>query len=618
MPKKTNNKKKVMITDTSLRDAHQSLLATRMRTEDMLPIADKLDQIGYWSLEVWGGATFDTCLRFLKEDPWERLRSLKKVIKNTRLQMLLRGQNLLGYRHYSDDVLKKFIEKSVDNGMDVFRIFDALNDIRNMEIAIKTVKKHGAVAEGTVCYTTSPVHSNEVFVEMAVKLAELGCDTVCIKDMAGLLTPFDAFDLVSKMKEKVKVPIHLHTHETSGMGSMTYLKAVEAGCDIIDTAISPVGSGTSQPPTEPMVAALAGTPYDTGLDLKALSEIAEYFRQIKKKYKKFESEYTGINTDVLISQIPGGMISNLASQLKEQGALDRMKDVLDEVPRVRKDFGYPPLVTPTSQIVGTQATLNVLTGERYKVITSETRNYLKGLYGKPAAPIDEIVRKKAIGEEEFITCRPADLLEPELEKLTRELGGKGKGIEDVLSYALFPSIALEFFEERETGKLKPESLGVEVEEKAEGPRSAQHLAPSEFKITVHGETYHIKVAGTGHKSEGIRPFFLKVDGKLEEVMIESLVEVVPSLAGAIEAKTSVHSSRPKARKKGDVTTAMPGRVVKVKVLEGDRVSAGDTVLIVEAMKMENEVHTPIDGLVKNIYVKEGDSVNPDETLIEIE
>ncbi len=618
MPKKTNNKKKVMITDTSLRDAHQSLLATRMRIEDMLPIAERLDQIGYWSLEVWGGATFDTCLRFLKEDPWERLRSLKTVIKNTRLQMLLRGQNLLGYRHYSDDVLKKFIEKSIDNGMDVFRIFDALNDIRNMEMAIKTVKRHGAVAEGTVCYTTSPVHSNEVFVEMAAKLADLGCDTVCIKDMAGLLTPMNAFALVSGMKERVKIPIHLHTHETSGMGSMSYLKAVEAGCDIIDTAISPVGSGTSQPPTEPMVAALAGTGYDTGLDLKALSEIAEYFRQVKKKYKKFESEYTGINTDVLISQIPGGMISNLASQLKEQGALDRMKDVLDEVPRVRKDFGYPPLVTPTSQIVGTQATLNVLTGERYKVITSETRNYLKGLYGKPAAPIDEIVRKKAIGEEELITCRPADLLEPELEKLTRELGGKGKGIEDVLSYALFPSIALEFFEEREAGKLKPEPLGVEVEEKAEGPRPAQHLASSEFKITVHGETYHIKVAGTGHKSEGIRPFFLKVDGKLEEVMIESLVEVVPSQAGAIEAKTSVHSSRPKARKKGDVTTAMPGRVVKVKVSEGERVSAGDTVLIVEAMKMENEVHTPIDGLVKNVYVKEGDSVNPDETLIEIE
>ncbi|MEK7851265.1 MAG: pyruvate carboxylase subunit B, partial [Deltaproteobacteria bacterium] len=501
---------------------------------------------------------------------------------------------------------------------DVFRIFDALNDVRNMEMAVKTVKRHGAVAEGTVCYTTSPVHSNELFVDMAVRLAEIGCDTICIKDMAGLLAPSNAFDLVSKMKGKVKVPIHLHTHETSGMGSMTYFKAVEAGCDIIDTAISSLGSGTSQPPTEPMVAALAGTSHDTGLDLKLLSEIAEYFRQTRKRYKKFESEYTGINTDVLISQIPGGMISNLAAQLKEQGALDRMKDVLDEVPRVRKDFGYPPLVTPTSQIVGTQATLNVLTGERYKVITSETRSYLKGLYGKPAASIDDNVRRKAIGDEEFITCRPADLLEPELEKLARELGGKAKGIEDVLSYALFPSIALEFFEERDTGKLKPEPLEPEVKEKAEAPKQLPHLAPSEFKITVHGETYHIKVAGTGHKAEGVRPFFLKVDGKLEEVMIESLVEVVPSMAGAIEAKASVHSSRPKAKKKGDVTTPMPGRVVKVRVSEGDRVSAGDTVLMVEAMKMENEVHTPIDGVVKKIYVREGDSVNPDETLIEVE
>jgi pyruvate carboxylase subunit B len=617
MPKKTN-KKKVMITDTTLRDAHQSLLATRMRTEDMLPIADKLDQVGYWSLEVWGGATFDTCLRFLKEDPWERLRRLKKVVKKTRLQMLLRGQNLLGYRHYPDDVLKKFIEKAVDNGMDVFRIFDALNDIRNMEMAIKTVKRHGAMAEGTVCYTTSPVHSNEGFVEMAVRLAELGCDTICIKDMAGLLAPMDAFDLVSKMKERVEIPIHLHTHETSGMGSMTYLKAVEAGCDIIDAAISPLGSGTSQPPTEPIVAALSGTQHDTGLDMKTLSEIAEYFRQVRKKYRKFESEYTGINTDVLISQIPGGMISNLASQLREQGALERMRDVLEEVPRVRKDFGYPPLVTPTSQIVGTQATLNVLTGERYKVITSETRSYLKGLYGKPAAPIDEKVRKKAIGDEDLVTCRPADLLEPELEKLTRELGGKARGIEDVLSYALFPSIALEFFEERDTGKLKPEPLEVVTEAKVEAPKPAPHLAPSEFKITVHGETYHVKIAGTGHKAEGVRPFFLKVDGKLEEVMIESLVEVVPSVAGEIEAKTGVHSSRPKARKKGDVTTAMPGRVVKVRVSEGNKVSAGDTVLIVEAMKMENEVHTPMDGTVKKIYVREGDSVNPDETLIEIE
>jgi pyruvate carboxylase subunit B len=615
----TTKMKKVMITDTTFRDAHQSLLATRMRTEDLLPIAEKMDEIGFWSMEVWGGATFDSCLRYLKEDPWERLRTFKKVFKKTKLQMLLRGQNLLGYRHYPDDVLKKFIEKSVDNGMDVFRIFDAMNDVRNMEIAIQTVKKSGAIAEGAVSYTTSPVHTHEGFVDMAVALQDMGCDTICIKDMAGLLTPSNASDLVTKMRSKIKVPIHLHSHETSGMASMAYLKAVEAGCDIIDTALSSMASGTSQPATEPMVAALAQTEFDTGLDLIKLGEVTEYFRKIRKKYKRYESEFTGINTKVLVSQIPGGMISNMASQLKEQGALDRMDEVMEEVPKVREDFGFPPLVTPTSQIVGTQATLNVLTGERYKMITSETKNYLKGLYGKTPAPINEKVRKKAIGTEKAITCRPADLLEPEMEKLTRELGGRAKGIEDVLTYALFPNIALEYFEAREAGKLIPEPLDI-PEEPQIIKTEAAHLAPSEFRITVHGETFHIKVAGTGHKSEDFRPFFLKVDGKMEEVMVESLVEVLPSTDGVIESRqsSSVHSSRPKSSKKGDITTAMPGRVVKIKVAEGESVKAGDTLCIVEAMKMENEVHSPVDGIVKKIYIMEGDNVNPDETLIEVE
>lgn len=612
------NDQRVRITDTTFRDAHQSLLATRMRTEDLLPIAGKMDEIGFWSMEVWGGATFDTCLRYLKEDPWDRLREIKKVLKKTKLQMLLRGQNLLGYRHYSDDVLIKFIEKSVDNGMDVFRIFDAMNDIRNMEKAVATVKKCGAIAEGAISYTTSPVHTHDGFVEMAVKLEKMGCDTICIKDMAGLLSPNNAFDLISRIRAKIKVPIHLHTHETSGMGSMAYLKAIEAGCNIIDTAISPLASGTSQPATEPMVASLAETPHSTQLNLALLDEVADYFRKVRKKYHKYESEFTGINTKVLISQVPGGMISNMASQLKEQGALDRMDEVMLEVPRVREDFGFPPLVTPTSQIVGTQATLNVLTGERYKVITSETKNYLKGLYGKSPAPINEKVRKKAIGDEIPITCRPADLLEPEMEKLTRELGGKARGIEDVLTYALFPNVALEYFGQREQGKLVPEPLDVVVPE--EGPRvEMQHLAPSEFKITVHGETFHIKVAGTGHKSEDVRPFFLKVDGKMEEVMVQSLVEVVPSADGVIDSNiSSSHSSRPKAAKKGQITTAMPGRVVNIKVSIGEQVKAGDTLCIVEAMKMENEVHSPIDGTVKKIYIKEGDNVNPDETLIEVE
>ena len=608
--------KKVQLTDTILRDAHQSILATRMRTEDMLPIVEKLDKVGYWSLEAWGGATFDSCLRFLKEDPWDRLKALRKAIPNTRLQMLLRGQNLLGYRHYADDVLKKFIERSAKNGIDVFRIFDALNDIRNMREAIKAVKKNNAIAEACVCYTTSPVHTNDYFIDMSVKLAELGSDVICIKDMAGLLAPKDATEIVKGIKDKTGLPVHLHCHETSGMGTVSYFKAVEAGADILDTAISSMASGTAHPPTETMVAALKGTPYDTGLDLGLLEEIAEYFRVVRRKYHQYESEHTRINTSVLVSQIPGGMISNLASQLKEQDALDRMKEVLDEIPNVRKDLGYPPLVTPTSQIVGTQATLNVLTGEKYKVITSETKNYLKGLYGRPTTDINKKMSKRAIGDEEVITCRPADLLEPELDKLTRELGDKANSIEDILSYAMFPNVALEFFEQREAGNLQPEVLmPKEAEEKSS---AAPYLAPSEFNIKVHGEQYHIKVAGSGHKGEGERPIFLVVDGQLEEALVDTLVEVVPSQAGQIESQPSVSSSKPKARGEGDVTTPMPGVVIRIEVKVGDKVTAGDTVLVVEAMKMENEVHTPIDGVVKEIFVKEGDTANPDETLVRIE
>lgn len=605
--------RRVQLTELVLRDAHQSLLATRMRTEDMLPIAGKLDKIGYWSLEAWGGATFDSCLRFLKEDPWERLKKLRKEIPNTRLQMLLRGQNLLGYRHYADDILKKFIERAAKNGIDVFRIFDALNDVRNMRESIKAVKKNGAIAEAALSYTTSPVHDNGYFIEMSVKLAELGADIICIKDMAGLLTPPVAFDLVKGIKEKTGLPVHLHCHQTSGMGSISYYEAVEAGADILDTAISSMASGTAHPPTETMVASFQGTAYDTGLDLGLLEEIAEYFREIRKKYHQFESEHTGINTSVLVSQIPGGMISNLASQLKEQDALDRMGEVLKEVPNVRKDLGYPPLVTPTSQIVGTQATLNVLTGEKYKVITSETKNYLKGLYGKPTTDINKDVSRKAIGDEEVVACRPADLLEPELDKLTRELGERAKSAEDILSYAMFPSVALEFFEQREKGALQPEPLiPVAV---ANGHPARPHMAPSEFNIKVHGESYHVKVGGAGHKGEGERPFFLVVDGQLEEAFVESLVEIVPSQAGHIESRPTVSSSRPKARGEGDVTSTMPGRVVRVEVKVGDKVAAGDKVLVVEAMKMENEVHTPIDGEVKEIFVKEGDTVNPDEALV---
>ena len=531
--------------------------------------------------------------------------------------MLLRGQNLVGYRHYPDDVVKKFIERAAMNGIDIFRIFDALNDIRNIEVAVKAARDARAVVEAAICYTTSPVHTHEGFVDMALKLEAMGADTICIKDMAGLLTPWAAYDLVAKIKEKVSLPLHIHSHDSSGLAAMSYLKAVEAGAEIIDTAISSLASGTSQPPTESMVAAFRGTPYDTGLDLELLAGIADYFREIRKRYKKFESEYTAINTKTLVVQIPGGMISNLAHQLKEQNALDKMDAVLEEIPKVRKDMGYPPLVTPTSQVVGTQATLNILMGERYKVITSETRNYFKGLYGRPPGPVDETARKKAVGDEKPITCRPADLLEPELERLIRELDGKAKTVDDILTYALFPIVALEFFEQREAGKLAPEPLEEQAAEAHPSEHVVPHLAPSEFNITVHGETYKIKVAGAGHKVEGKRPFFISVDNHLEEVMIESLTEIIPTTAGEIERPSITQSSRPKARKEGDVTTPIPGKVISIKVAVGNKVAEGDTMLTVEAMKMENEVHTPISGVVRKILVKIGDTVNPDETLIEV-
>ncbi|OGW49030.1 MAG: pyruvate carboxylase subunit B, partial [Nitrospirae bacterium GWC2_57_9] len=408
--------KKVQVMDTTLRDAHQSLLATRMRTEDLLPIAEVMDGIGFWSVEVWGGATFDTCLRFLREDPWERLRTLKKAFKKTPLQMLLRGQNVVGYRHYADDVVEKFVERAVENGMNVFRIFDALNDFRNIKSSVKATIKYGGKVEGCLCYTLGHIYNNEVFVDMAKKLEDMGSDTICIKDMAGLLAPVDAYDLVLKLKKATGLPIHLHTHDTSAMSVATTLKAIEAGIDIVDCAASSMAGGTSQPPLETIIHILRGNPRDTGLDLKLVGQVTEHFKTVRKKYNAFESEYTGIDPNAIIYQVPGGMISNLASQLKEQNALHRMEEVMSEVPRVREDFGFPPLVTPSSQIVGTQATLNILTGERYKVVTSEVKNYLKGLYGKPPAAVNEEIRKKILGDEPVVEVRPADLLEPELGK----------------------------------------------------------------------------------------------------------------------------------------------------------------------------------------------------------
>ncbi len=613
MPKRQNNKK-IKVMDTTFRDAHQSLLATRMRLDDLLPIAEKVDSVGYWSVEIWGGATFDTCLRFLREDPWERLRKLKEVMPKTPFQMLLRGQNIVGYRHYADDVVESFVEKAIENGINIMRIFDALNDFRNIKTAVKATLKHGGKVETAFCYTLGPIYNNNVFVDMARRLEDMGADTICIKDMAGLLSPLDAYDLVSRLKKAIGVPIHLHTHDTSGMATATTLKAIEAGIDIIDTAISSMASGTSQPPLETIVNILRGSEYDPQFDFILLGEIADYFRNVRRKYHAYESEYTWIDPNALIYQVPGGMLSNLATQLKEQNALDRMTDVMNEVPRVREEFGYPPLVTPSSQIVGTQATLNIVTGERYKVVTSEVKAYLKGLYGKPPAPVNKEVLKKVLGDEEPVTVRPADLIEPEMQKAKKEVGDKAKSIEDVISYALFPKIFLEFAELREKG-LPPEEI-----KKPEPPKTEEagpHLAPSEFMVHVHGETYHIKVGGKGHKSEGKRPYFLYVDDQLVEVLVEPLTEVLPSEEGKIDVKALGQSTRPKAQEEGDVTSPMPGTVVKLRVKRGDKVKAGDTVLVVEAMKMENEIHTPIDGIVKDIYVAEGDMVNPDEALIKV-
>lgn len=438
--------KKIELTETVLRDAHQCLLATRMRTEDMLPVASKLDQVGYWSVEMWGGATYDAALRYLKECPWERLRLLRQAMPNTRLQMLLRGQNLVGYRNYPDDVVQSFVERAAAGGIDVFRIFDAMNDVRNMKTAIEAALKAGKIVEGAICYTVSPVHSVDYFLRMGEKLAEMGVQIICLKDMGGLLAPYVAHELIKGLKSRIPLPLHLHSHCTAGLAPMSYMMAIEAGADILDTALAPLAQGASQPATEAFVAALLGSPYDTGLDLKLLNELGEYFYRVRRKYSEFESDVNNqVKTDILISQIPGGMLSNLVAQLRQQKAEDRLESVLAEMPHVRKDLGYPPLVTPASQICGSQAALNVMTGKRYSVVAMETKNYVMGLYGEPPAPISEEIRKKVLGKKEPISCRPADLLQPGLDQARREAGSLATSEEDVLSYALFPEIAKEYF-----------------------------------------------------------------------------------------------------------------------------------------------------------------------------
>jgi len=566
---------RVKLTDTVFRDAHQSLLATRMRTRDMLPIAEKMDQVGFFSLETWGGATFDTCIRYLNEDPWERLRALKKAMPNTPMQMLLRGQNLVGYRHYADDVVDKFVEKAANNGVDIFRIFDAVNDIRNMERSIRAAKKMEKHVQGGISYTISPVHSIEVFVQFAVKLAELGCDSICIKDMAGLITPQNAYDLIRALKKEVNLPVNLHTHCTSGMAQMSYFHACQAGVDILDTAISPLSGGSSQPATESLVASLQGTSYDTGLDLELLTEIKRYFEKIVEIYAPVFNPITArVDTNVLIYQVPGGMLSNLVSQLIEQKAMDKWEDVLAEIPKVRKDLGYPPLVTPTSQIVGTQAVLNVITGDRYKMVPKEVKDYVKGLYGKSPAMIDPQVRLKVLCDEEPITVRPADLLQPEYENARKAVDALklAKQEEDYLTYALYPQVAIKFLQgagvEEQLIKKMPAAA-------ASAPLKAEPMA---LNVEIDGESYLVKVAPAGM----------------------TIAEAVP-----------------KAPKDG-LTVPMQGVIIRYKVKKGEKVAEGDAVVVIEAMKMEQNILANKNGTVKEIYINEGTTVNPGDVLMSIE
>lgn len=592
---------RVLITDTVLRDAHQSLLATRLRTADMLPICQRLDQIGFWSLEVWGGATFDACLRFLGEDPWQRLRALRKALPNSRLQMLLRGQNLVGYRHYADDVVRRFVRNAADNGIDVFRIFDALNDNRNLRVAIETVKETGRHAQGAICYTTSPVHDIPRFVAQARELEAMGCDSLCIKDMAGLLTPHATAELVTALKQALTIPLHLHSHATSGLAAMCHLKAIENGCLHIDTAISALAGGTSHPPTESMVAALRDTPYDSGLNLEALQEIGFYFREVRRKYHRFESDYTGVDTRVQINQVPGGMISNLANQLREQGALTRMNEVLAEIPRVRADLGYPPLVTPSSQIVGTQALLNVLGKARYENTTREVKAYLGGHYGKAPGEVNAALCREVLGDVAPIAVRPADLLPPEMALAATRARGLARSEEDQLIVALFDDVGLDFLERREAGTLEAEPL--------ERDRVAQRIG-REFTIEMQdglqGSRYRIKITG-GQSQEAAQRIELEVDGEHQEVIVN----------GGATPSTATPGNRPPPQEPGDITTTMPGLIVELLVNEGDRVEKGSPLFVIEAMKMQSEIASPVAGKVRTIFIHKDEHVEAGETLIAI-
>jgi pyruvate carboxylase subunit B len=575
---------KVLICDTTLRDAHQSLIATRLRTEDMIPLAREIDTCGFFSAEAWGGATFDTCIRYLNDDPWDRLRALKAELRHTPIQMLLRGQNLVGYRHYSDDVVDRFVSASYKNGVDIFRVFDALNDIRNMKRSMTQVKKTGGHLQGAISYTTSPVHSTKTFIDMAKELYSLDCDSICIKDMAGLIMPEAARELITGIKDAVDTKVCLHSHSTSGIAPMSYQAAIEAGVDILDTAISPFSMGTSQPPTESVVASLVGTPRDTGIDLLKLRSVRNISMQVREKYAALLNPISErVDSNVLIYQLPGGMISNLVSQLQEQNALDRLDELFAEVPRVRKDLGYPPLVTPTSQIVGTQAVLNVLVkGPRYTNITKEVKDYVRGLYGRSPAPVTEEIRRMIIGDEKQITCRPADNLPPSYDamKAEAEKAGLIKKEEDVLTYIMYPAIAPAFLKGERPAAPIPSKPTTELQKSDVG-------IPDRMEVEVDGELYSVRIVSVG--------------GSAVEVVKEAAPKKAPGKDVA-----------------GGIKSNMQGMVLQVMVKEGDNVCKGDTLIVLEAMKMENPLHSPVDGKVTEIFVDAGDVVQNGDILLVVQ
>ncbi|SFC39372.1 oxaloacetate decarboxylase, alpha subunit [Marinospirillum celere] len=600
----TAPKKKLGITDVVLRDAHQSLFATRMRLDDMLPIAEKLDQVGFWSLESWGGATFDACIRYLGEDPWDRIRELKKAMPKTPQQMLLRGQNLLGYRHYADDVVEKFVERAATNGVDVFRVFDAMNDPRNLETALKAVKKQGKHAQGTISYTISPVHTMQMWLDLSKKIEDMGADSLAIKDMAGLLNPYVAYELVSKLKESLDIPIHMQCHATTGLSTSAIVKAVEAGIDNVDTAISSMSQTYGHSPTESVVSIFQGTEWDTGLDIELLEDIAAYFREVRKKYAQFEGSLKGVDSRILVAQVPGGMLTNMEGQLKEQGAGDKLDDVLAEIPKVRKDLGYIPLVTPTSQIVGTQAVMNVLMGERYKSISKEVQKVLKGEYGAAPSELNKELQDRVLEGKEPITCRPADLIDDEMDKLKTDLQAKAKEegiklssgeneLDDVLTYALFPEIGLKFLRNRgDASKFEPVPT-LESAQAATAP-AKQAAAPAGdsgvYTVKVNGTAYVVEVAEGGDVSS-----------------------VTEAPAGG-NAPAAIPA--PAASGTGEAITApLAGNIFKILVKPGDAVEANQVVIIMEAMKMETEIRANSAGTVASVDVREGDAVQVGDTLL---